>query len=269
MLMDYKIAKDWWHDKEGYFNKIYLEGDDSLEGFQSAPLDLSNRTKIETEGVQRLCELNDSDRILDCPSGYGRHSLALAVLGYNVVGVDINKQFLAIANAGLKKANLKNIVFIKNDMRDLKFHDEFDAVINMFYSFGFFNDDQDNFKALKNFYTALKQGGKFLMHTHVTAPKFIKGLIKTHEIRNLKTGRKLELFRQYNKSTRREEGQWFLLGEEAKKVASIPYSMRIYTDAEFTTLCMNAGFRSVKIFGDWQGTAYNDESELMIIVATK
>ena len=35
----------------------------------------------------------------------------------------------------------------------------------MDFSFGYFNNDKDNLKVLKNFYRALKEGGKFLMHT--------------------------------------------------------------------------------------------------------
>lgn len=267
--MEYKIEKNWWQSKGGYFNNIYLEGDNSLEGFLNSPIDLNSRTRKEIEGVQRLCNLKKGDKILDCPSGYGRHSLALASMGFNVVGADINDQFLAVANEGLKKSNLLNIRFIKKDMRDLEFSNEFDAVINMFYSFGFFEDDQDNAKTLKNFCTALKPGGRFLMHTHVTVPKFMKGLIKTHEIRTLKNGKKLELFRQYNEKTKREDGQWFLLEGEDKKEASAPYSMRIYTDKEFTALCKEVGFKSVEIFGNFDGTEYKDESELMIVVATK
>lgn len=267
--MKYKIAKDWWKNQGGFFNDIYLEGDNSLEGFLNSPLDLNTRTKIEIEGVKRLCGLNRGNRILDCPSGYGRHSLALAAIGFDVTGVDINDRFLAIANEGIRKTKLKNIRFVKKDMRDLNYSNEFDVVINMFYSYGFFEDDKNNIKPLINFYKALKPRGKFLMHTHVTAPKSIKGLIKTHEIRTLKTGKKLELFRQYNEAIKCEEGQWFLLEGGEKKEASAPYSMRIYTDNEFEALCKNIGFKKVDIFGDWDGTKYKDESDLMIVVATK
>jgi len=157
--MEYKIEKNWWQSKGGYFNDIYLKGDNSLEGFLNSPLDLNSRTKKEIKGVQRLCKLNKGDKILDCPSGYGRHSLALAATGFNVVGADINDQFLAVANEGLRKSNLQNIRFIKKDMRELEFSNEFDVVINMFYSFGFFDDEDDDLKALKNFYNALKRGG--------------------------------------------------------------------------------------------------------------
>lgn len=267
--MEYKIKKDWWQSQGGYFNDIYLEGDNSLEGFLNSPLDLDTRTKIEIEGIQRLCALKPGDKILDCPSGYGRHSLALASAGYDVVGADINDQFLAVADKGLQASRLHNIRFIKKNMRDLDFSSEFDAAINMFYSFGFFEDEKDNIKSLENFCRALKPSGKFLMHTHVTVPRFMKGLIKTHEIRNLKSSDKLELFRQYNEATKREEGQWFLLKGTGEKQASEPYSMRIYTDKEFASMCHNVGFKNVDIFGDWNGTKYKDESDLMIVVAIK
>lgn len=266
--MIYKIPQNWWESEGGFFNEIYLEGDNSLEGFLLSPLDLNERTKEEIEGVIRLSELQQGSKVLDCPSGYGRHSIALGSKGFEVVGADVNDYFLGIARENLKKVGLRNVNFIKNDMRVLEFSNEFDAAINMFYSFGFFNSDEENIEALRNFYKALKPGGKWLMHTHVTAPRFQKDLIKLHEIRTLKTGNRLELFREYNESTKREDGQWTLLNGHGKKV-STPYSMRIYTDNEYRKICSDIGFSKVDVYGDWKGSEYKEESELMIVVATK
>ncbi len=261
--------EEWWGSEGGFFGKIYLEGDNSLEGFLHNPKDLEARIENEINGVIRLCTLQEGSAILDCPSGYGRHSLALARRGFQVVGMDINNFFLKIANEQRKKLALANCRFEKKDMRTLNFSDEFDAVINMFYSFGFFASEEENFKVLTNFHKALKPGGRFLMHTHITLPKIMNGDYKRHEIRTLKSGNKLELFRNYNPDTKRENGQWFIIYPDGRKEASTPYSMRIYSTKEFIELCRSAGFTKVDAYGDWDGVRYKDVSPLLISIAKK
>lgn len=268
-ISDLKVSKRWWRGTGGFFGDVYSEGDNSFEGFLKSPMDLETRTKIEVEGVKRLCKLNDGDKILDCPSGYGRHSIALNRMGFDVTGLDINDKYIKIANSVAKGLNLANMRFQKKDMSHINFKNDFHAVINMFYSFGFFDSEEDNFKSLKNFYKALKPGGKFLMHTHITLPKILNGDYRKHEIRTLKTGNKLELFRDYNPETKREYGQWSVLYLDGTKKASPPYSMRVYSKEEFIKICKKVGFKKVDVFGNWNEAKYTDKSPLMIVVATK
>src|SRR5215471_212242 len=161
-------ATRWWEDRGGFFGRLYIEADDSIDGFQSAPRSLDARTRIEAAGVAELCRLAPGDRLLDCPCGYGRHSLALAGMGLQVVGVDVNDEMLGAGRAALEQGAQTNCVFQQGDIRDLPFQDEFDAVVNMFYSFGFFESEEENSQALDGLRRALRPGGRFLMHTFVT-----------------------------------------------------------------------------------------------------
>lgn len=268
-INELKVSKKWWRSSGGFFNDVYLEGDNSFEGFLRSPLDLECRTNNEVDGIVKLCELHPGDAILDMPSGYGRHSIGLARRGFKVAGVDINDQFLRTASSVAKGLHLPNVKFQKKDMRYIDFRNQFDAAINMFYSFGFFETENDNFKCIKNFFKALKPDGKFLMHTHITLPKILNGGYKKHEVRTCKTGNKLELFRDYDPETKREYGQWFILNQNGSKKASAPYFMRIYSKEEFSEMCRKAGFRKVEVFGNWNGEKYINRSELMIVVASK
>src|SRR5205823_1244030 len=87
----------YWEDGAGFFGTKYMEGDDSLEGFLSTPHTLSMRTARELEGVMRLLSLSEAASILDCPCGYGRHSIPLAKKGFEVIGSDINREMLDAA----------------------------------------------------------------------------------------------------------------------------------------------------------------------------
>jgi len=98
--------------------------------------------------------------------------------------VDFSKEYLSDAIKKAKKMKLKNIEFIRKDMRKIDFKEEFDLVINMFTSFGYF-DDKDNFTFLKKVRRALKKGGKFIID--------VKNGVFIRENLSEKTGKLLEM----------------------------------------------------------------------------
>jgi ubiquinone/menaquinone biosynthesis C-methylase UbiE len=259
----------WWESEGGFFGSLYKEADDSFEGHLNEDSSLSDRTEREVSGVIKLCALNSGDALIDCPSGYGRHSIALSQRGLKVTGVDINDEFLNLARNKANKKKLTNVNFVKCDMRKIDYTNKFDAVINMFYSFGFFESEDENFLVLKNFFNALKDGGEFLMHTHVTVPRLVSGELKNSQTRDLESGKKLQLTREYNSLTKREDGEWAVVDTKGNKDKLTPYSVRIYTADEFEKLCLDAGFKSVKSYGSWEGDKYKDSSPELIVVATK
>ena len=258
---------EWWEDGAGFFGHGYMEGDNSYEGYLSTPLTLENRTRIEVEGVKRLLELHADQRILDCPCGYGRHSLGLARAGFQVVGVDINSEELRVAHQGIR--DLTNIQFVKCDMRALDFYNEFDAAINMFFSFGFFQTDEENFQVLRNFYNALKPGGRFLMHTDVNIPQLLNGKYKFTEKRRLSSGRILQLVDSYDPQQKRINGKWTITDGENIAEDLPPYSVRVFSYEEFAEWCYRAGFKTVHGYGNWSGAQLTPDSEDMMVVAEK
>ncbi|NET90320.1 MAG: class I SAM-dependent methyltransferase [Kamptonema sp. SIO1D9] len=261
------IEKEWWMEDGGFFGRRYIEGDNSLDGYLSIPQNLNERSQCEIEGVIRLLDLQPKQSILDIPCGYGRHSLGLARQGLRVVGVDINTQELEIAEK--HSQGLTNVQFIKQDMRLLNYDQEFDAVVNLFFSFGFFQSEEENFQVLRNFYQALKPGGKFLMHTDVNIPRILSGQYKLAEIRSLQNGKKLEIIESYDRVSKRINGQWIFINEDGTKEETSPYSVRVYSFAEFSDLCQQAGFQVISGYGDWMGSPLSDRSEDMIVIAEK
>jgi 2-polyprenyl-3-methyl-5-hydroxy-6-metoxy-1,4-benzoquinol methylase len=259
--------KRFWEEGGGFFGRPYMEGDNSIEGYLSTPLSLEERTRIELDGVIRLLELRPGQRILDCPCGYGRHSNALARLGFEVVGSDINGEMLAPA---IKAAEgISNVRYVKENMQDLAYRDEFDAVINLFFSFGFFETEEENDAVLRNFYDALKPGGKFMMHTDINVPRLFSGTYKLHEKRSLKSGKQLEIIESFDPPNRRLTGQWIIISPDGAREECTPYSHRIYTFEDFAEHCVATGFRNVKGYGGWDGSPLTEHSEDMMVVAEK
>lgn len=261
------VQRQWYEEDGGFFGKYYIEGDNSVDGYLVTPMSLETRTLIESEGVIRLLDLQPGDRILDCPCGYGRHSIELSSRGFEVVGCDISSKMLepALSTNGTNG----NLTFVKNNMLYLNFQEEFDAVINLFFSFGFFETDDENLRVLGNFYRALKPGGKFIMHTDINVPRIVSGKYKLHERRTLKSGRQLEIIETCDLENKRLVGTWTLLDEDGSKNELTPYTAAIYTMEDFANMCEEVGFCNVRGYGDWDGTPLSGDSEDMIVVAEK
>ena len=258
----------WWSEEYGFFGEYYSQGDNSEEGYLiTEKRNLQQRTTTEVEGIVRLLGLKGGEKILDIPSGYGRHSIALAQKGFDVIGSELNSIHLNKAIKNAAKAGVK-IKFVKENMIDISYVEEFDAVINVFYSFGFFETDEENKKVLQNFFNALKKGGKFLFHTDVNVPRILAGKYKEDETRNLVSGNTLRIIDKYNPQDKRIHGTWILKGKGGKEERK-NYSVRVYIKEEFINLCKQVGFSGFETYSDWNGTSYSEDSEDMIIITKK
>ncbi|KKP86031.1 hypothetical protein A3B84_01645 [Candidatus Nomurabacteria bacterium RIFCSPHIGHO2_02_FULL_35_13] len=263
-----KENPQWWSEEYGFFGKHYLKGDNSKEGYLiDKKQTLEQRTFAETEGIIRLLDLKGEERILDVPSGYGRHSIALAKKGFNVTGIELNAIHL---NEAIRNAETAQVTpnFVKGNMIDISHKEEFDAVINVFYSFGFFETDEENKRVLENFFNVLKKGGKLLFHTDVNVPRILAGKYKEDETRNLASGDILRIIDKYNLTDKRVHGTWIIKNKDGKEEKKY-YSVRIYTREEFIDLCKQVGFTSFEVYSDWNKTPYSEDSEDMIIIAKK
>ena len=260
-------AREWWQDGAGFFGRRYMEGDDSVEGYRKERQTLEERTETEVSGVMKLLDLTPGQWLMDCPCGYGRHSIGLAKRGVNVVGVDINTEELEIAKDHVQ--GLETLEFVHLDMREIAYENKFNAIVNMFYSFGFFEEDEENLQVIKNFYRSLKPGGKFLMHTDVNISRVVNGEYTFSEVRHLRSGRRVQQVESYDRDRKRIIGTWTLLNDDNSIDALPPYSMRVYTYEEFSDICRSVGFQKITGYAYWDGAALTDHSEDMIIIAEK
>ncbi len=119
-------------------------------------------TDAQVRYIMRKLNIKRGSRFLDCPCGIGRISLPLAKRGVRVTGVDLTESYLEEAARKAKQARLP-IKLVHSDMRRVNFRNEFDAVGNLWTSFGYFEKESDNVLTLKKLYQALKPGGRFVM----------------------------------------------------------------------------------------------------------
>ena len=112
----------------------------------------------EVDQILNLLALPPQPTVLDLCCGPGRHSLELARRGAKVTGVDRTAAYVAEARKRARAARLK-VEFVKQDMRRFCRPNAFDAVINMFTAFGYFENPAEDRRVLVNVNRSLKPGG--------------------------------------------------------------------------------------------------------------
>ncbi len=225
-----KINK--WY--ETFFVGLYGRVLDDVEKHGKSPQ--------EAAMIKRLLRLRKGGSVLDCPCGMGRISLELAKLGLRVTGADLTKSYLAKARKRAKAKRL-NMSFTQCDMRELPFENEFDAVVNWFTSFGYF-DAAGDLAAAKAAFRALKPGGKFLIEMQN----------KTSLINRFTPGDRGEISGVEITSNRRLDKRascicdvWVM--KRGRKVERHPIRLRLYNGADMRAILRKAGFRNIRLFG--------------------
>lgn len=115
-------------------------------------------TKKEVDFLDKLFREKKVSKILDIACGTGRHCIGLAKLGYDVSGVDISEEMIRVAK---KKSEERGVTvsFFTDDVRNLSFNGDFDAVICMWATFYYLPQPLTIEKVSK----ALKMGGVFVL----------------------------------------------------------------------------------------------------------
>lgn len=110
-----------------------------------------------------MLALPSGARVLDVPCGQGRHAHLLAEAGYRVDGLDYSKYLLDRAK---ERGTGPSLHYTRGDMRALpaRWTGRFDAVVNLFTSFGFFTDPADDSRVIAEFARVLKPDGVFVFH---------------------------------------------------------------------------------------------------------
>jgi len=218
----------------------------------------------EVSQAVALLGLTPPARILDVPCGYGRHAVECARRGFAVTGVDAAETQL---NRGREKARAAgvSIDFRLQDARALNFETEFDAALNLFLSFGYFETDDEHVAMLAGIARALRAGGRFLM-------EFWN---REYEIRYFdryqveRSGDIVEV-EEWEFDHRRGRLNW-------TNTAFFPdgrreswwHSIRAYSVAEMVALFERGGLRVDAVYGGLDGQPYGIEAEAAIFLATK
>jgi SAM-dependent methyltransferase len=145
-------SPEWWST---YFDQQYL--------LEYEPIFQLEKDRHEVARLLELLELPAGSRVLDLPCGQGRHAHLLAEAGFDVDGLDYSAHLLDIAR---ERGTGRTLRYVRGDMRRLpaRWTGRFDAVLNLFTSFGFFMDPADDRTVIREIARVLAPGGLFVFH---------------------------------------------------------------------------------------------------------
>ncbi len=209
--------------------------------------------------IEEVCFLSSSDRVLDLACGGGDQAMVLARRGYEVVGIDIAPSLVEHARDQFAENDLRGEFFV-GDMREISYREEFDVVLILSGSFGFFGPEEDA-ELLNGTYRALRPGGRvFVMFTSANMEPFHERTWhRTEEGFNL-----VETWFDSKQCVRRSRPQ--IITEEGRIIKPktqegyhADEAIHCYTVPQMTEMLEGAGFEGVESFSEFsekgQGTA--------------
>lgn len=217
----------------------------------------------EVDKTVRLLQIAPGARVLDLGCGVGRHSLELARRGFKVTGVDRTKSYLKQAREQAEKEKL-DVEFVQSDMRAFHRPGAFDAVINLFTTFGYFEDINDDRKVIANVCDSLKPGGAFIMDTH--GKETLSKIFQKHiwnEYEGIIVLQEMTVSQNWSWM----QSRWIMLRGNERIENTV--SHRLYAASELAALLTDGGFSRVDVFGDGDGHPYDETARRLVVVGHK
>ncbi len=118
-----------------------------------------NEAELFIDNLIHLLQPNANSRFLDLACGKGRHSIYLNKKGYDLIGVDLSQESIEYAN----QFENESLQFYVHDMRKPFRINYFDYVLNLFTSFGYFENQRDDNATIDAVYKGLKPNGIFVL----------------------------------------------------------------------------------------------------------
>lgn len=230
-----------WFDTP-YYHILYKDRNDA-------------EAQVFMDNLTHYLNLPSAAKILDLACGKGRHSIYLNQLGYDVTGADLSENSIAEAS----KSSNNTLHFRVHDMR-LPFEEKYDAIFNLFTSFGYFENDDDNLKTLVSIKESLSEYGfaviDFLNADYVI-PNLVAEEVKTVDGIDFHIKRYVKDNHICKEIDFEDKGEKFHFTEKVQ-------ALRL---SDFETMMEKADIYLLDIFGDYKlKKFFKNESERLIMI---
>jgi cyclopropane fatty-acyl-phospholipid synthase-like methyltransferase len=218
-----------------------------------------NRDETEAEqfmdNLTHYLNLPEEAKILDLACGKGRHAIYLNKLGYNVTGVDLSANSIAEAS----KSSTDSLHFRVHDMREHT-EEKYDAVFNLFTSFGYFENEEDNFRTLNAIKESLTEYGFAVidfMNANYVIDNLVANEVKTVENIDFHIKRYVKDGHICKEIDFEDDGKKFHFTEK----------VRALTLSDFEVMMEKADIYLLDVFGDYKlRKFFKNESERLIMI---
>jgi SAM-dependent methyltransferase len=236
--------KNWFNTS--YYHLLYNKRD-----FQEAEIFIDN--------LVAYLQPKQGAKFFDLACGKGRHSMFLNKKGFDVVGVDLSEESILSA----KHEENETLHFAVHDMREVFENHSFDVVVNLFTSFGYFDDDQEDVNVLKAVTSVLKEDGFFVLD-YLNAKQVVKNLKTTETIQREDVSFEI---------TKKVENSFVVKGinfQDKGKSYHFEEQVKLIGESEFEEYFRLAGLRLLAKFGDYNLEGFDeDKSPRLILIAEK
>ena len=217
-------------------------------------------------------DVPENSKLLDLACGIGRHSVELASRGYLVVGVDISKEYLETAQQMAADRNVSDhCQFIRGDMRKIKSvlhnYEEFDVIVNLFTSFGYYDDETDR-RILRDLRSLVRKGGLFIIDI-MNRDYFIRNIQKTHISNPTDEHFHIEETR-LDLENSRLHAVWKIykpVGDDLEYQETITIDNRLFSLHELKSWIEDAGWRYLEVYGGFDLSPLRFDSKRLLVVA--
>ena len=238
-----------------HWYEFFFEGEDWL---LLATTREPERTALEAEFC--ASHISAGGRVLDVPCGTGRHSALLAERGFTVAGLDISERVLSVARDAVPGGD-----FRQGDMRELPWPDDsFDAVINLWTAFGYFETQEENERVMAEFARVLEPGGVLVLDT-VNQAALLREF--REQAWSELDGALLLERHSYDIVTGRSSAQWTFVRDGDR--SELSFDTRAYTTPEYVEMMRRAGLEPEAFFGGFDGCELTWDTWRQIIVARR
>lgn len=207
------------------------------------------------DNLTNYLNIPEHGSILDLACGKGRHSIYLNSLGYKVTGLDLSEESITHA----KQFETDNLNFEVHNM-SVPYKEQFDAVFNLFTSFGYFENEDDNAKTLSAIQQNLNETG-FGVIDFMNVDLVINNLVP-NEIKSINDI-------EFNIHRYTKDGSIFKDIKFTDKGEDFSFTERVkaFTLKDFEVLFEELNISLFDIFGDYKlNRFYPNKSERLIMI---
>ncbi|WP_369993301.1 class I SAM-dependent methyltransferase [Winogradskyella sp.] len=241
-----KSTKQWYASwfNTPYYHILYKDRD-----YSEAQQFMDNLTNY--------LNIPEGGKILDLACGKGRHSIYLNKLGFNVTGVDLSEE-------SIKHAQQFENDTLKFDVHDMSkpYPDTFDAVFNLFTSFGYFDDEACNLKTIQSIKAELNAFGFGVidfMNTNYVIDHLVSEDVKSVEGIDFRQRRSVVDNYIIKDISFEADGEQYEFQERVKA----------FTLKDFEDLFEKAGVYLLDVFGDYKLRKYDSQTSERLIMIFK
>ena len=224
----------------------------------------NNRDEKEAEFfidnlIKRL-NLVTPSKLIDIACGKGRHATYFNTKGFDVTGVDLSQNSIEYAiRQSIKK---KNLSFKVHDMRELYKANHFDVATNLFTSFGYFEDETDEQKAINSISQSLKANG-LLIIDFMNVNKVVDNLVVKEQ----------KIIQSITFNIKRKVEDHYIIKDieilDSNKKYEFQEKVKALNLDRFTTFVNEAGLKIIDIFGNYSLDRFDTKKSNRLILICK